>query len=87
MPLAISGFAAKTVFHTAKILPATQAIFGCSKPAKLMNVIFADFVAHIVGKYDGKVFEDREVSFLMREGNTSLVIHSILLEMLKLLTH
>ncbi|XP_068672059.1 peptidyl-prolyl cis-trans isomerase FKBP4-like [Montipora foliosa] len=25
--------------------------------------------AHIVGKYNGKVFEDREVSFLMREGS------------------
>lgn len=27
-------------------------------------------VAHIVGKYDGKVFEDREVSFSMREGKS-----------------
>ena len=29
------------------------------------------FLAHILGKYNEKVFEDREVSFQMREGNVA----------------
>ena len=33
------------------------------------------FAAHIVGKCDDKVFEDREVSFLMREGNDFLSLN------------
>ena len=36
-------------------------------------MLLSSRAAHIVGQYNGKVFEDRDLSFLMREGNHSLV--------------
>ena len=35
-----------------------------------ISLICAFPLAHIVGEYNGKVFEDREVSFPMREGRS-----------------
>ena len=48
------------------------------KSDKLDKYVLGNFAAHIVGKYDDKVFEDREVSFLMREGNDFLSLNATL---------
>ena len=39
-----------------------------------LTVISAFLLAHIVGEYNGKVFEDRDVPFSMREGRSQDVL-------------